>query len=67
MIESRGLQRSLLRAAHGIAVAYTRASRKDPWVSAADTLPWRGTAAGGGDSTAAGRIAFFAAARLPAS
>lgn len=42
----------------GRVVAYTRASRKDPWVSAADTLPWRGTAAGGGDSTVKDLLAF---------
>jgi D-alanyl-D-alanine carboxypeptidase len=42
----------------GRVVAYSRASRKEPWASAADTLPWRGTAAGGGDSTVKDLLAF---------
>ena len=42
----------------GRVVAYTRASRKEPWASAAETLPWRGTAAGGGDSTVKDLLAF---------
>lgn len=45
-------------AAAGRVVAYTRSSRKEPWVSAANTLPWRGTAAGGGDSTVKDLLAF---------
>lgn len=44
--------------ASGRVVAYTRAIRKDPWMSAAATLPWRGTAAGGGDSTVEDLLAF---------
>jgi len=42
----------------GRVVAYTRESRKQPWQSAADTLPWRGTAAGGGDTTVRDLLAF---------
>lgn len=42
----------------GRVVAYTRSGRTEPWVSAADTLPWRGTAAGGGDSTVKDLLAF---------
>jgi D-alanyl-D-alanine carboxypeptidase len=42
----------------GRVVAYMRSSRKAPWVSAGDTLPWRGTAAGGGDSTVKDLLAF---------
>ncbi|HEX7838901.1 MAG TPA: serine hydrolase domain-containing protein, partial [Kofleriaceae bacterium] len=32
-------------------VGYTRPDPDKPWASAADTLPYRGTSAGGGDST----------------
>jgi len=42
----------------GRVVAYSRQSRKQPWASAAETLPWRGTAAGGGDSTVKDLLAF---------
>ncbi len=45
----------------GRAVAYTR--KEGAWVDAADTLPWRGTAAGGGYSTA-GDLLKFARALL---
>ncbi|MDH5835092.1 serine hydrolase domain-containing protein [Luteimonas kalidii] len=40
----------------GRAVAYTR--RDDAWVDAADTLPYRGTSAGGGYSTAGDLLKF---------
>jgi D-alanyl-D-alanine carboxypeptidase len=42
----------------GRVVAYTRETSKQPWKSAADTLPWRGTAAGGGDTTVRDLLAF---------
>ncbi len=45
----------------GRAVAYTR--KEGAWADAADTLPWRGTAAGGGYSTA-GDLLKFARALL---
>jgi CubicO group peptidase (beta-lactamase class C family) len=35
----------------GRAVGYTRQTEADEWVPNTDTLPWRGTAAGGGYST----------------
>lgn len=42
----------------GRARAYTRAQPGAPWTDAADTLPYRGTAAGGGYSTAADLLKF---------
>ncbi len=42
----------------GRAIAYTRADSTAPWMDAADTLPWRGTAAGGGYSTAGDLLRF---------
>lgn len=51
--ESRGLR--------GRVVPYSRESRKEPWKSAVDTLPWRGTAAGGGDTTVKDLLAFATA------
>lgn len=42
----------------GRACAYTRESRDAPWTDAADTLPYRGTAAGGGYSTAGDLLKF---------
>ncbi|WP_163574311.1 serine hydrolase, partial [Klebsiella pneumoniae] len=43
----------------GRAVGY--ASRGGAWISAADTLPWRGTAAGGGYSTVRDLLRFIMA------
>lgn len=40
------------------AIAYTRTDDSTPWTNAADTLPWRGTAAGGGYSTAGDLLKF---------
>ncbi|MFB9066883.1 serine hydrolase domain-containing protein [Pseudofulvimonas gallinarii] len=40
------------------AVGYTRADDSAAWTDAADTLPWRGTAAGGGYSTAGDLLKF---------
>lgn len=40
------------------AQAYTRAGATAPWTSAADTLPYRGTSAGGGYSTAGDLLKF---------
>lgn len=42
----------------GRANAYTRENRDAPWTDAADTLPYRGTAAGGGYSTAGDLLKF---------
>jgi CubicO group peptidase (beta-lactamase class C family) len=42
---------------------YTRRSPTSPWVSNADTLPWRGTAAGGGYSTVGDLMRFGEALR----
>jgi len=42
----------------GRVVAYTRRDPSAPWTSAADTLPFRGTSAGGGDSTVLDLIQF---------
>lgn len=42
----------------GRARAYTREDRSAPWTDAADTLPYRGTAAGGGYSTAGDLLKF---------
>ena len=39
-------------------VAYTRPDPDKPWASAADTLPYRGTSAGGGDSTVTDLLRF---------
>jgi CubicO group peptidase (beta-lactamase class C family) len=40
------------------AVGYTRSSPSGPWVPNTDTLPWRGTAAGGGYSTVGDLLRF---------
>jgi D-alanyl-D-alanine carboxypeptidase len=40
------------------AVGYLRTSPGDPWVPNTDTLPWRGTAAGGGYSTVGDLLRF---------
>jgi CubicO group peptidase (beta-lactamase class C family) len=40
------------------AVGYLRSSPGDPWVPNTDTLPWRGTAAGGGYSTVGDLLRF---------
>lgn len=42
----------------GRARAYTREDAGAPWTDAADTLPYRGTAAGGGSSTAGDLLKF---------
>lgn len=42
----------------GRAQAYTRAGATAPWTNAADTLPYRGTSAGGGYSTAGDLLKF---------
>jgi CubicO group peptidase (beta-lactamase class C family) len=42
----------------GRAHAYTRKDAAAPWADAAGTLPWRGTAAGGGYSTAGDLLKF---------
>ena len=47
----------------GRARAYTREDRNAPWTDAADTLPYRGTAAGGGYSTAGDLLKFARALR----
>lgn len=43
--------------------AYTREDRSAPWTDADDTLPYRGTAAGGGYSTAGDLLRFAGALR----
>jgi len=45
------------------AVGYTRSSPSGPWVPNTDTLPWRGTAAGGGYSTVGDLLRFAEALR----
>ncbi|HET9626989.1 MAG TPA: serine hydrolase domain-containing protein, partial [Kofleriaceae bacterium] len=40
------------------AVPYTRENAEQPWASAVDTLPYRGTSAGGGDSTVGDLLRF---------
>lgn len=47
----------------GRAHAYTRQDAGAPWTDAADTLPYRGTAAGGGYSTAGDLLKFARALR----
>lgn len=47
--------------ARGRVIAYTRDGASQPWTDAAATLPWRGTAAGGGDSTVRDLLAFASA------
>jgi D-alanyl-D-alanine carboxypeptidase len=42
-------------------VGYTRSDPGKPWASAADTLPYRGTSAGGGDSTVTDLLRFAGA------
>ena len=42
----------------GRAIAYTRKDAAAPWTDAADTLPYRGTSAGGGYSTAGDLLKF---------
>jgi CubicO group peptidase (beta-lactamase class C family) len=42
----------------GRAIAYTRRDSGSPWASAADTLPYRATSAGGGDSTVTDLLRF---------
>jgi CubicO group peptidase (beta-lactamase class C family) len=42
----------------GRSIGYTRESKKAPWSSNRDTLPFRGTAAGGGDSTVGDLLRF---------
>lgn len=42
----------------GRSVGYMRESRKDAWKPNVETLPYRGTAAGGGDSTVKDLLAF---------
>lgn len=46
------------QAVPGRARAYTRSEDGSAWIDASDTLPWRGTAAGGGYSTAADLLKF---------
>jgi hypothetical protein len=45
----------------GRSIGYMREGRKAPWKSNVDTLPYRGTAAGGGDSTVKDLLAFASA------
>jgi CubicO group peptidase (beta-lactamase class C family) len=45
------------------AAGYMRNEKRDAWISNADTLPWRGTAAGGGYSTAGDLFRFAEALR----
>jgi CubicO group peptidase (beta-lactamase class C family) len=45
----------------GRVVPYSREDRKQPWKAVPDTLPYRGTAAGGGDSTVVDLLAFASA------
>lgn len=47
----------------GRAHAYSRKDASSPWIDAAATLPWRGTAAGGGYSTAGDLLKFARALR----
>jgi len=42
----------------GRAIAYTRRGPGSPWTSAADTLPYRASSAGGGDSTVTDLLRF---------
>jgi D-alanyl-D-alanine carboxypeptidase len=42
----------------GRSIGYTREDPTAPWTSAADTLPYRGTSAGGGDSTVTDLLRF---------
>jgi CubicO group peptidase (beta-lactamase class C family) len=46
------------QAVPGRARAYTRSEDGSTWIDATDTLPWRGTAAGGGYSTAGDLLKF---------
>jgi CubicO group peptidase (beta-lactamase class C family) len=42
----------------GRSIAYTRQDPSSPWTSAANTLPYRGTSAGGGDSSVTDLLRF---------